>query len=83
MEISLRTIEEIRRVKKTAERQLLHIPGVTGVDVNYKLVGGEKTDRLAIVVYVDRKEDVADDQAIPSEIEGVPTDVVQRRFKIM
>jgi endonuclease G len=36
-------------------RHLLRIPGVTAVDVGYKLVGGKFTDDLALRVHVERK----------------------------
>ena len=74
MEIS----PEIRRVRQSAEAELLARPGVTGVDIVRKKVGGRETDIIAIEVSVEKKRDVPPDQAIPTTIEGVPTDVVER-----
>ncbi len=53
---------------------------MTGVDVGPKYVNGRRTDELAIRVYVEKKSDVAAADAIPEEIEGVPTDVIERTF---
>ena len=64
------------------EADLLQRPGVAGIDIGYKTVEGEKTDTLAIVVYVAEKRDVPPDERIPQEIQGIPTDVVVRRFKL-
>ncbi len=36
-------------------RQLLRIPGVTAVDLGYKIVDGQFTDKLALRVHVERK----------------------------
>jgi hypothetical protein len=77
---SIRTLDEIRRIKAEVEAQLLKLPGVTGVDVGYKYVGGKKTDVLAIRVYVEHKRDVPARDAVPKQIRDIPTDVIERRF---
>jgi hypothetical protein len=76
----MENLDEIRRIKTEVEAELLKLPGVTGVDVGYKYVGGKKTDTLAIRVYVAEKKDVSEKDAVPKQIRGVPTDVIQRRF---
>jgi hypothetical protein len=73
-------LDEIRRIKTEVEAELLKLPGVTGIDVGYKYVGGKKTDILAIRVYVAEKKDVSAEDAVPKQIRGIPTDVIQRRF---
>lgn len=74
-------LEEIRRVKEEVEKELLKIPGVTGVDIGYKYVGGKKTDVLAIRLYVEKKKkDVPEKEMIPKKIDSIPTDVIERRF---
>src|SRR6266849_1873090 len=70
----------IRRVKESAERALLKRPGVTGVGIGYKYVGGKRTDQLAIRISVREKKDVPDSERIPADIEGIPTDVLQQEF---
>ena len=47
----MKTLSEIRPIKQTGEADLLKRPGVTGVDIGYKYVGGKKTDVLAIRGY--------------------------------
>ena len=76
-------MEEIRRIKEAHEHRLLSIPGVTGVDIGYKIVKGKKTNELAILVYVEEKKNddmLPVEQIIPKEIEGVKTDVIRRSF---
>ena len=76
----MQDIDEIMRVKKTAETDLLKRPGVTGVDVGHKYIGGKKTGELSIRVHVAEKKDVPADQQIPKDIEGIRTDVLQNTF---
>jgi hypothetical protein len=74
------TIDEIRQIKSEVEAELLRLPGVTGVDIGFKFVGGKKTNILAIRVYVKEKKTVPEKEAVPKEVRGVPTDVIERRF---
>lgn len=76
----MKNTAEIRPAKQAAEADLLKRPGVTGVDIGHKYVRGEKTDELAIRVYVEKKGDVAEKDKVPETIEGVRTDVIQRKF---
>jgi hypothetical protein len=74
----MKSLDEIRRIKRNAESKLFKIPGVNGVGVGYKKVGGQDTDEMSIRVHVNKKKDVPDDEQIPSEINGVKTDVIER-----
>lgn len=68
--------------KERAEAALLALPGVTAVDIGYKEVGGELTGQLAIRVHVaQKKARVANAEKVPTEIEGVVTDVLQRVYE--
>ncbi|QQQ76119.1 hypothetical protein IOD16_34610 [Saccharothrix sp. 6-C] len=69
----------VRPIKKLVEDDFLSRPGVVGVDLGEKTAGGRATGRLAIVVYVRRKGPAAQ-FAIPPEVLGVPTDVVEDTF---
>jgi hypothetical protein len=71
----------LKRTKQAVEQDLLGRPGVVGVGIGYKEVGGKPTDRLAIRVLVEEKRDVPDEERIPPTIEGYPTDVLQRRYE--
>ncbi len=75
------TVNEIRPTKEAVEHDLLKRPGVTGCDIGHKYVGGKKTDELSIRVYVEKKKDkLTKDEAIPVVIEGIKTDVIERRY---
>ena len=71
-------LQHIRAIRQRHEQELLAKRNVVGVGIGFKETAGRKTDRMSIVVLVDRKMpvsslDAAD--AIPPEIEGIPTDV--------
>lgn len=74
-------IERILEIKKAAQKRLFKIPGVHAVGVGAKSVAGKRTGEVSITVFVDEKKplsEIAPEDRIPSEIEGVRTDVVQR-----
>jgi hypothetical protein len=76
---------ELRGAKERGETQLLALPGITGVDIGYKEVGGEPTDRLTIRVLVAEKKprgQIPAKQRVPEDIDGHPTDVIERRFEL-
>ena len=74
-------VEEIKRIKEEAEEDLLKIPGVTGLGVGYLSIDGVKTDKLAIRVYVGSKASLKKG-VIPAEIKGIPTEIIERDFKL-
>lgn len=75
----MKSLEEIKEIKRNVEIDLLSIPGVNGVGIGYKQVGGQSTDELSIHVYVDKKRrNVSNIERIPSHIQGIPTDVIER-----
>src|SRR6266568_1541441 len=68
------------RVKNQAEEALFRIPGVRGVALGPKIVGGTLTGTPAIQVFVARKRslhDLAADERIPLEIDGIHTDIIE------
>jgi hypothetical protein len=78
--MSMKTVEEIRPVKEAAEDELLKLPNVVGVDIGRKIKDGKETDELSILVLVSSKEDVPRAQMAPAMIDGVTTDVIERRY---
>ncbi|NMM30543.1 MAG: peptidase S32, partial [Cellulomonas sp.] len=77
--------EQIRPVKRRVEDRLIALPGVVGVDIGEKVSRGEPTGSESIVVHVNHKVDVSqlpEDQLIPAEIDGIPTDVVEHRIRL-
>lgn len=69
--------------KESVEEDLLKRPGVTGVAVGYKYVGGKRTEQIAIQVFVkEKKKTVPKVEMIPAEVQGHPTDVIQRTYTL-
>jgi hypothetical protein len=74
--------KEMLDKKQRAEERLLALPGVTGVDVGFKEVGGVLTDQLAIRVHVAaKKAKVPAGEKVPATIDGVITDVLERIYE--
>jgi hypothetical protein len=74
-------LDRIRAVKQSVAAQLHAIPGVHAVGVGAKVVGGKRTDELSITVFVVKKkrpEELAEAEIVPSEMQGVKTDVVEK-----
>ena len=72
-----------RRAKAAIEKDLLSRKGVTGVGVGEKISDGKRTGKPCIRVYVKKKlpkSKLAKGEVIPAEINGVPTDVIEREF---
>jgi hypothetical protein len=70
----------ILKVKEDAEAKLRKIAGVHAVGIGKKLVKGSTTDDLSIMVFVTRKkplDQLTSTDIIPTEIDGVKTDVVE------
>jgi hypothetical protein len=81
--MAMPSMNELVAVKERAEGELLGRPGVTGVDVGYKVVDGVQTDEIAIRVHVKQKKaTVPKAQMVPKEIEGVVTDVLERNYEL-
>jgi hypothetical protein len=69
------TLEHALEVKRRTEDRILGIPGVHAITVAPRDGGA-----AAIVVYVARKRaenEIPEEERIPAEIEGVPTEVVE------
>ena len=72
--------EQILKVKEDAEARLRTIPGVHAVGIGRKVVAGEPTDELCIVVFLVEKKPLdrlAPEEVVPPEIDGVRTDIVE------
>lgn len=72
------TVDEVRRALAPHHSTLLSLPNVVATGIGYKVVGGERTDRLSIICSVTHKvaeEHLPDGGVVPSTCEGVPTDV--------
>ncbi len=79
----MKTVPQIVHVKQKVDEKLLKQPGVTGVDVGYKYVDGKRTDQIAIRVFVEKKKKtVPKGQGVPETIDGVKTDVIERKYEL-
>ncbi|TJY34089.1 chymotrypsin family serine protease [Pontimicrobium aquaticum] len=67
--------KHIQRIKSKVEDALLQREGVVAVDIDYKIKNGIKTDELAIIVFVEKKQNVLPKQRIPKTVQGIKTDV--------
>jgi hypothetical protein len=73
-----------KQVFEQHRQSLLAIPGVTAVALGHKITEGRDTGKHAVVVFVSRKRaDVPEAERVPSEVGGMPTDVVEREFDIV
>jgi hypothetical protein len=65
-------------IKEANKARLLSIPGIHGIGVGCRFIRGRRTNELALLLYVFKKKPMAElsaDEVIPSEIEGITTDV--------
>ena len=70
--------QKANAVQKKYEEALLNKANVEGVGVGLRMRAGELTDEVVLVVMVTRKvprAQLAPDDFVPSEIEGVPVDI--------
>ena len=82
-EEAMKSLEEVMRVQAEVQDELLKHPEVTGVDVGRRSVGGKQTEELAIRIYVRDKKAALQTLKLPSELQGVPVEVVERDFKLL
>jgi len=67
-------------VHDAATAELMQIPGVVGVGIGLKEIGGEPTDQICFRVYVWEKKspgEVPAEHRVPAESHGFPTDVLK------
>ena len=75
--MALISLEQATDIKSRFEVGVLQLPGVSGVDVGYRMIDGKNTNELAIRVYV---QSLAAAPALPKSVEGVAVDVIERSF---
>jgi hypothetical protein len=76
--MSERALQQAIAVKARHEARLMQKANVVGVGVGFREQGGKLTDQVALVVNVTHKlprDQLAPEDLIPAEIEGVPVDV--------
>lgn len=68
------------RTLRQAKENLLKLPNVIGVGVGFKQVRGERTDRLSILVFVEKKisaRELRKEYIVPFKINNLETDVIE------
>jgi hypothetical protein len=76
----MKSLDEVKDIKRRVKKDLINKPGVSGVGVGFKEESGKATEKPAIRVYVNLKKkhfDIPKDELIPSEIDGALTDVIE------
>ncbi|MHA1151475.1 MAG: hypothetical protein ACTSQ7_02215 [Alphaproteobacteria bacterium] len=75
--------EQIQRAYEKALRAFGHRPEVTGVDIGYKYKDGQRGEEVVLRVHLREKlapELIDPAQLLPSEIDGLPLDVIQGSY---
>ncbi|MCG8403291.1 MAG: hypothetical protein MJA84_17100 [Firmicutes bacterium] len=73
-------MEKHLRALTKVQRQILNLLNVRGVGVGYKRVGNIRTEKPAIIVFVEKKlpsGDLVRSQRVPAKLQGLDTDVVE------
>ena len=73
----MKAYEEILKVKEKHAEEILSHEGVHSVGIGYKRVNGEKTDELAILVFVADKKSIDEAELIPNTIEEVAIEIIE------
>lgn len=69
---------DVKAVKERYKKQLFSLPNVISLGIGPKIREGQSTGETAIKVFVSKKVDQGDLEAqdrVPTELDGVPTDV--------
>jgi hypothetical protein len=71
-------VEKVMDIKARYEGELMRKANVVGVGVGFRQVGGQLTSEPALVVNVTHRvpyDQLAPDDLIPTQIEGVPVEI--------
>lgn len=76
--------KNILKIYRKIVSQWIWRPNVTGVSIGLKEVNGKLTDQISIKLHVAKKiKDLPLAKSFPKRIKGIPTDVVQGKYRIM
>jgi len=78
----MKTLEEVIKIQTDVQDEFLKHPEVTGIDVGYRTVEGKQTEELAIRIYVRNKKEALQRLQLPSELQGVPVEIIERKFEL-
>jgi len=80
-----RTAEDCRKVLGKLRQTYQHMKNATGFDVGYRWTAGQRSDELCVRVHVIAKRpdaEIAQDQMIAKQIDGVPVDVITGPYRV-
>lgn len=80
--LDTQTYEQILPTKLKYQEAMLDRSSVTGMTIAFKETKGQSTQIPSIVIFVSDKGNFAESERIPSELDGVATDVVQGVFEV-
>jgi hypothetical protein len=72
----MKSMEDAMRIKESVEQDWLRLPGVTGIDV------GASESQPVIRVYVSNLEQAQKHSIVPSEVQGVPVELIEKQFRL-
>jgi len=78
-------MKNVQKIKNTLAKKLLKDDNVTGIDIGYKIKGGQVTEELAIRVFVRNKIDkskLKKGQIIPKSTRNIKTDVIEGQYSL-
>jgi hypothetical protein len=78
-------IQRVRELKEKFGKKLRKYPNVTGLGVGYKEKRGKRTATIALRIYVEKKvpkKELRAKDVLPTMIEGMPLDVIEKKFRI-
>lgn len=74
------TFEKMKAAKAKYHPIAMKIPGVHGTSIGFKVVGGKRTDTIAICIHLTQKKPLTqllESERLPEAIEGFPVDVLE------
>lgn len=85
MAFSPEQMQQAYETLKKVRDEWMQFSGVTAVDLGFKWTGGVMTDELALRVHVNEKRplsEIPENEIIPSEVDGIPVDVIEAQYGI-
>jgi|GEM_PF-7034969 len=77
----MKTLEETIRIKSEIEPTVLHMPGVTGMDVSSRKRADGTGEEFIIRIFVQDENVTRDRLHLQSEYKEVPIEVIKRTYR--
>jgi hypothetical protein len=76
----MKTLQETIRIKSDLESTILHVPGVTGMDVSSRKKADGTGEQFIIRIFVQDESVTRDRLHLQSEYKEVPIEVMKRTY---